>query len=158
MASTLPSRPRQSGNASTIAIVSSTYHDEFVKGLISHARAELTAIDPDTETRVLEVPGSFEIPLAVAQVARQADVDAVIAFGVLIEGETEHAAMVARTVTDALMRIMLSSGTPVIHEVLLLKSEEQARARCLEDQINRGTEAARVAMHMIQTMSHFPRG
>jgi 6,7-dimethyl-8-ribityllumazine synthase len=66
---------------------------------------------------------------------------------VIIEGETAHAALIGHTVTEALMRIMLTTGTPVIHEVPLLANEEQA-SRALEEEINRGTEAARVAMQM----------
>jgi 6,7-dimethyl-8-ribityllumazine synthase len=107
--------------------------------------------------RVVEVPGAFEIPLVVKNLAAVQEIDAVIALGVIIEGETAHAALVGHTVTDSLMRIMLNTGTPVIHEVLLLANEEQARVRCLEDKINRGTEAARVAMHMALVMGEFPR-
>ena len=80
-----------------------------------------------------------------------------IALGVIIEGETAHGALVGQSVTEALMRVMLNTSVPVVHEVLLLQSEEQARARCLADELNRGTEAARVAMHMAQVMGQFPR-
>jgi len=158
MASILPSRPRQIGpigTRRTVGIVASQFHQEFVKGLVDHARAEIEAIGPGTTVRLVEVPGAFEIPLVVSRLALIEEIDVVIALGVIIEGETAHAALVGHTVTEALMRIMLNTGTPVIHEVLLLANEAQARVRCLEDEINRGTEAARVAMRMAAVMSDF---
>jgi 6,7-dimethyl-8-ribityllumazine synthase len=157
MATSLPSRPRQAGPRRSIGIVASQYHPDFVKGLIEHVQVEIEAIAPGTGVQVWEVPGAFEIPLVVAEVAARPEIDAVIALGVIIEGQTAHAALVGHSVTEGLMRVMLNTGVPVIHEVLLLQNEEQARARCVEDELNRGTEAARVAMHMAQVMGQFPR-
>lgn len=157
MATTLPSRPRQAGPRRSIGIVASQYHPAFIKGLVEHTRAEIEAISAGTDVQVWEVPGAFEIPLVVAQVAARPEIDAVIALGVIIEGETAHGALVGHSVTEALMRVMLNTNVPVIHEVLLLQNEEQARARCVADELNRGTEAARVAMHMAQVMGQFPR-
>jgi 6,7-dimethyl-8-ribityllumazine synthase len=156
MASNLPSRPRQIGPRRTIAIVSSTYHEEFANGLLDHARRELTAIFAGTEIIVREVPGAFEIPLVVQAVAEAGDVDAIIAFGLLLEGQTVHAKLISESVTHALMQIGLRTGIPIIHEVLVVQNVEQARARCLGDELNRGTEAARVAMRMAQVMGEFP--
>lgn len=157
MASSLPSRPRQIGPRRTIAIVSSTYHEQFAKGLLDHARQELDAISAGTKVVVYEVPGAFEIPVVVQAVAEAGEVDAVIAFGLLLEGQTVHAKLISESVTHALMDIGLRTGIPIVHEVLVVQSEEQARARCLDDELNRGTEAARVAMRMTQVMGEFPR-
>ena len=157
MASTLPSRPRQFGPRRTIAIVSSTYHTEYANGLLDHARRELEAISPGTEVTVFEVPGAFEVPLVVQSVAEAGEVDAVIAFGLLLEGQTGHAKLISESVTHALMQISLRTRVPVIHEVLVVHNEQQARARCLEEELNRGTEAARVAMRMAQVMGEFSR-
>jgi 6,7-dimethyl-8-ribityllumazine synthase len=157
MASTLPSRPRQIGPRRIIAIVSSTYHEEFANGLLDHARRELEAISAGTEVIVYEVPGTFEIPLVVQAVAEAGDVDAVIAFGLLLEGQTVHAKLISESVTHALMQIGLRTGIPVVHEVLVVQNVEQARARCIGDELNRGTEAARVAMRMAQVMGEFSR-
>lgn len=156
MASILPSRPRQIGPRRTIAIVSSTYHQAYAKGLLDHARHELEAISPGTEVNVYEVPGAFEIPLVVQAVAEAGEVDAVIAFGLLLEGQTAHAKLISESVTNALMQIGLRTGIPVIHEVLVVQNEQQARARCIEEELNRGTEAVRVAMRMAQVMGEFP--
>jgi len=104
-----------------------------------------------------DVPGAFELPVVVQSVAQRGGIDAVIAFGLLMEGETAHAALISHSVTEALMQIALATSIPVIHEVLVVTSEEQARVRCLEDELNRGTEAARVAIRMAQVMGDFPR-
>jgi 6,7-dimethyl-8-ribityllumazine synthase len=157
MASVLPSRPRLGGVRRSIAIVVSTYHEEYARGLVSHARREIEALSPATTVEVFDVPGSFELPIVVQGVAERGDCDAVIAFGVLMEGQTAHARLISSAVTDALMRIALATRVPVIHEVLVVQDEAQARARCLEDEINRGTEAARVALRMSEVMGQFPR-
>lgn len=157
MATVLPSRPRQGGSRRNIAIVVATYHEEYARGLVEHTRRELEVIAPGSNVEVFSVPGSFEIPLVVQSVADRDGFDAIVAFGVLMEGQTAHAQLISSAVTDALMRISLSRHVPVVHEVLVIQTEEQARARCLEDEINRGTEAARVAVRMADVMNQFPR-
>jgi 6,7-dimethyl-8-ribityllumazine synthase len=141
------------GQRRTFAIVASQYNSEFVNGLVEHTRRELEAISPSFNVVTYEVPGAFEIPLVAQEVASRGGVDALIALGVIIEGETQHAALIAKSVTHSLQHISLTQRLPVIHEVLLLKDEAQARARCLGEEINRGTEAARTAARMVQTMS-----
>jgi len=153
MSTAIQSRPRQIGQRRTFALVASQYNSEFVNGLVDHARREFEAISSNFSFVNYEVPGAFEIPLVVQEVATRGGIDAILALGVIIEGQTQHAALVARAVTDALMQIGLAQRLPIIHEVLLLQNEAQAKARCLEDEINRGTEAARAAARMVQTMS-----
>jgi 6,7-dimethyl-8-ribityllumazine synthase len=158
MSTAIPSRPRQIGARRSFAIVASQYNSEYVNGLVDHARRELEAISPSFNITSYEVPGAFEIPLVVQEVATRGGVDAIIALGVIIEGETQHAALVAKSVTNALQQVSLAQRIPVIHEVLLVKNEAQAKARCLDEEINRGTEAARCAVRMIQTMSSLRGG
>ena len=55
-------------------------------------------------------------------------------------------------VTKALLEISLRMKLPVLHEVIVAQTEEQARERCLGTTINRGTEAARAAVRMLQTL------
>lgn len=145
------------GSRRTFAIVASQYHRDYVQGLVDHVRKELNEIAPGASIPTYDVPGAFEIPLVVQEVALRGGVDVIIALGVIIEGETEHASLIAGTITESLQHLALAHRLPVIHEVLLVKNEEQARMRCLEEQINRGTEAARVAVRMIHVMGDFPR-
>jgi 6,7-dimethyl-8-ribityllumazine synthase len=154
MSAFVPSRPRNFGQRRrNFAIVASQYNAEFVNGLVEHARRELEAIASTFHVTVYEVPGAFEIPVVVQEIAAREAADAIIALGVIIEGATQHASLIGRAITDALMRVALEFRVPVIHEVLLVKDEAQARERCLGEEINRGTEAARTAARMTQLMT-----
>ncbi len=158
MANILPSRPQQlASGPRSFAVVASLYNTALVDGLVEHFSREIEAIAPGSTVAVYRVPGSFEIPLAVQEVATRGGVESITAFGVILEGETAHANLIGSTVTQSLMQISLATRIPVIHEVLLVKNEAQARARCLEDNLNRGTEAARVAVQLVQTMSDIRR-
>jgi 6,7-dimethyl-8-ribityllumazine synthase len=157
MANIIPSRPRQMGPRQTFAIVAGQYNPTYVNGLVENTRRELDLIGSGMNIMLHEVPGAFEIPLVVQEIATRGGVDAIIALGVIIEGETAHAALVARAVTDSLQRISLTHRMPVIHEVLLVKNEEQARIRCLGGELNRGVEAARAAVRMVQVLADLSR-
>lgn len=123
------------------AIVASTYHSEYCDALVSEAEAELE----EHEIILCRVPGSFEIPLQVKRFARTGGYHAILAFGVVWQGETAHAQEILRAVTDALMRISLEEDVPVIHEVLSVKTEAEARERTT-GALSRGREGARAAL------------
>jgi 6,7-dimethyl-8-ribityllumazine synthase len=147
MSSAHPIRPRMVGKATlSFAIVASQYNLDYVQGLITHAHQELNALEPEANTMLHWVPGAFEIPLAVKLVASQKRYHAILALGVVLNGATAHGMLIGQSVTTALQSVALEFLTPIIHGVLLLDNEDQARQRCLEDEINRGTEAARAAV------------
>ena len=152
MSTAIPDRPAPLLIAKRFAVVASIYNSEFVDGLVAAAREELAAIAPGSAVEVHRVPGSFEIPLGVQFVVERRNVDAVFAFGLLWQGETSHADLIATSVTKALLEISLRMKLPVLHEVIVAQTEEQARERCLGSTINRGTEAARAAVRMLQTL------
>lgn len=149
----IPLRPRPTQERLSIAIVASLYNEDYVEGLLNAARDELQEIAPNATITSYRVPGAFEVPVCAELVLRSSQPDAVIALGVILRGATEHADLVAASVTDALQRAAVSHCVPVVHEVLLLDNEEQAEERCLSATINRGTEAARVAVNMIRLFS-----
>ena len=120
---------------------------------MTHCTDELRRLSPASNVTVHLVPGAFEIPIVVREKALQGNADAIVALGVILQGETAHAQHLGQVVTQALQQISLEHGVPVIHAVLSLKDEEQARKRCLENEINRGTEAARAAVEMAKLLA-----
>ena len=150
--------PRQVGIRRRFAIVASQYNGEFVQGLVDHAVSELRALSSNAHIDLYQVPGAFEIPVVVQELARQKRADAILALGAIIQGKTGHAEHLSRSVTDALQRIATENGIPVINAVLSLKTETQARERCLEEEMNRGTEAARAAFQMANLLADLREG
>lgn len=146
-------RPRLAPKATlSFAIVASEFNSQFVQPLVNHTFTELNSLEPGATINLISAPGSFEIPLLVQAVAEQERYQAILALGVIIEGETAHAHLIAQGVTDALLGISLRHRVPVIHAVLLVQNEAQAKLRCIETEHNRGIEAARAAVAVARTL------
>jgi 6,7-dimethyl-8-ribityllumazine synthase len=144
-------RPRLVAAKRTFAIVASQFNPSYVQGLLDHAARELQT--PMAKVALYRVPGAFEIPIVVRELAQQKKADVILALGVIIKGKTDHADNLSRSVTDALQRIALDYGVPVINCVHTFAKDLDARERCLEEKINRGTEAARAAIEIANVMS-----
>jgi 6,7-dimethyl-8-ribityllumazine synthase len=157
MSTEFPTRPDALTESRRFAIVASEYNRAYVDGLIKFASQELKEIVSDPQITVVRVPGSFEIPIGVQTVAEKTKPDAILAFGLIFDGETLHASLIATAVTQALMAISLRTSIPVLHEVLVVKNDEQATARCLSPKINRGTEAARAAVRILQSLRNLEK-
>ena len=154
MSNAISPRPRAVGVVKRhFMIVASQFNAAYVQGLVDHLVAEIRSLMPSVTTTLFQVPGAFEIPVVVRELASQKRGDAIIAIGVIMKGETDHAKNLSHSVTDALQRIAVTHGIPVVNVVLSFDNESQARARCLEDEINRGTEAARAAIEITNVMS-----
>jgi len=146
-------RAKVRANHSCFAIVASKYNSEYVGAMVS--AAEKTLVEAKAFVRVVRVPGAFEIPAVAARLARHKSpqFSAIICLGVILRGETTHAQHIGEAVSLALANIQVETEVPIIHEVLLLENRQQAEARCLDKDHNRGLEAALTALEMAQTMA-----
>ena len=125
--------------------IAPTSNDRLARGAIE--------IFPDTIENSVHERAGLGAAESFRELALQKRGDAIIAVGVILKGETNHAENLSRSVTDALQRIAVTHGIPVINAVLTFDDEDQARARCLENKINRGTEAARAAVEIANVIS-----
>ena len=144
MSNKLPTRPPKlhSVSAPRFAIVASEYNPEFVQALINNTCKELYQIDANSVIELFNVPGSFEIPVIAEMVASKLKFDVIITLGLIMQGRTKHAEFISQSVSQALQQIALKHGIPVIHEVLLVADDDEARERCIGRELNRGVEAA----------------
>ena len=139
----------------SFAIVASRYNSRYVDAMVHAAQAELKRAG--ARAKLVRVPGAYEIPVAAARLARAGNFAGVICLGVILRGQTTHAAHIGEAVTNALTAIQLETEVPVIHEVLLLENREQAEVRCRDPRHNRGQEAASTALAMAAVMAKLPR-
>ena len=98
---------------------------------------------------IWRVPGAFELPLA-AQRAADQGAQAIIALGVVIQGETPHFDYVCSAATDGLTRVQLDSNVPVGFGLLTVNNEAEALARAGLDgsKEDKGAEAVQAALSM----------
>ena len=140
-----------------ITIVASQYNQDYTDALVQATITELSAILPNSRVDLIRVPGAYEIPLATKLVLAHEEPVAVICLGLIIDGETAHADLVATSVTDQLLKLSLDYTVPVIHEVLLVDNHQQAHARCVGTEKNRGVDAARATAGMIEVCKELTR-
>ena len=96
----------------------------------------------------VKVPGSWEIPVAAGELARREDIDAVIALGVLIRGQTPHFDYIAAEVSKGLANISLELRKPITFGIITADTLEQAVERAGTKHGNKGWEAALSAIEM----------
>jgi len=129
-----------------IGIVVSRWNREITDALLAGALRALTACSvPDEQITILEVPGALEIPLAAEKLA-SLGMDAVIAIGCVIKGETAHFEHVSRLALDGIARISGHYEIPVTCGILATYDLDQARARSGLDDDNAGSQAALAAV------------
>ena len=98
---------------------------------------------------VVEVPGAFEIPFAARTLAASGRVDAIVAIGAVIRGETTHYDLVSEECARGLQDVQISMGIPIGFGVLATENVEQALARSEGGAgHNVGADAAQVAVEM----------
>src|SRR6188472_3401131 len=133
------------GHDLSVGVVAARWHTQVMDGLLDGSRRALAAYSVTHVTEV-RVPGTFELPVVAAELARTHD--AVVALGVVVRGGTPHFEYVCSAATDGLTRVALDTGTPVGFGVLTCDDDEQAldRAGLEGSSEDKGYEATAAAL------------
>jgi 6,7-dimethyl-8-ribityllumazine synthase len=133
-----------------IAIVVSGFYKDISEGLLQGAIDELhSAGISDKQVGIFRCPGSFEIPLTARKLCASKKYGAVVCLGAVIKGETAHFEYISYAVTKGIMQVNLEYGIPVSFGVLTCYNEQQAIERSKPGGKNKGAEAARAAVEMM---------
>lgn len=135
------------GSGLRVVVVAASWHTTVMDGLLAGSRRALAAAGV-TDVREIRVPGTFELPVAAARVARSGEVDAVVALGVVIRGGTPHFEYVCQAATLGLTDVAVATGVPVGFGVLTCDDDAQAldRAGLPGSHEDKGAEAAEAAV------------
>lgn len=141
------------GDGRRVAIVASRFNEAVTDELVAGARAALRAAGvAEEDVHEFRVPGAFEIAPTVRQViAYGPEVDAIVALGAVIRGETPHFDVLADAVGHALQSLANEINLPLAFGVLTTDTSDQARERAGRDGMDKGGETARSALGQIET-------
>lgn len=132
------------------AIVVAEWNSEVTEALFDGAYQTLLAHGVKAENIIrANVPGSFELSFGSQVYAQKTDIDAVIAIGCVIQGETKHNDYINHAVAGGLTQVALKYNKPVIFGVLTPNNQQQALDRAGGIHGNKGDEAAITAIKML---------
>ena len=128
--------------------------NEFIGGkLLSGAIDELKRHGVDeANIDIVWCPGAFEIPLVAKKCAKSGNYSAIITLGAVIKGSTSHYDYVCAEVSKGVASVSLETGVPVIFGVLTTDNIEQAIERAGTKAGNKGSDAAKTAIEMVNLM------
>lgn len=137
-----------------IGIVASEFYPKEMMSLIKGAHDTLLKAGIKEKNIVIHrIPGSFEIPLIGAALAKKKKVHALIGIGIVVKGETKHADLIAKEAARGMMDVQVTYRIPFACEVLLVSSLKQAQDRT-KGAANKGREAATTVLQSLAKLSH----
>lgn len=143
-------------NARTAIIISKWYR-EFTEQMVKKCLGVLQQAGC-TQPQVHVVPGSLEIPLAAKRlVENDPSLESIIVFGVILKGDTYHFEMVKDLANSGIERVMFEHDIPIINEIIPVDTLEYIKARCADDDKNKGLEAGLAAVEIMAWRRENPK-
>ena len=139
------------GRGVRVGIVRARFNDAITSARRSACEVRLAELGA-VVTQQVEVGGALEVPLALQAMAKQGGVDALVALGCIIRGETYHFELVANESGSGVSRVGLDHHIPIANVILTVENEAQAWAR-----IDKGRDGAEVAVEMAQLLQRLGR-
>jgi 6,7-dimethyl-8-ribityllumazine synthase len=135
-----------------VLIAEARFYAHLNDMLVAGARAAIEAAGHDHDT--VTVPGALELPAAIALASESGRYDAYVALGVVIRGETFHFEIVAGESARGIMALTLD-GLAVGNGILTVEDEAQAIVRADPKQGDKGGDAARAALALLELKQKF---
>lgn len=133
-----------------IAIIQARFNKEITNKLSSGAIRALKKVGlSENDIDILQVPGSFEIPLACQKTIKKNKYHGIITIGAIIKGETVHFEYISQASIDGIMSVMLKNNFPISLGVITTYNMFQAKARAKNNKNNKGYEAALALVEML---------
>jgi 6,7-dimethyl-8-ribityllumazine synthase len=146
-------RQKDNVKGARVLIVEARYYDDLADALLTGATTVLKEARAEVER--ISVPGSLEIPAAIAiavDVARRRrrPYDGVVALGCVIRGDTIHFEVVAQESARGLMALAMAHALPIGNGIITVNTQSQAFARARMEEQDKGGDAARAALALIR--------
>ena len=142
-----PESPTPDGRGLVVAVVTSRYHRAITDALESGAKAAFLEAGGVADDLVMfESPGGFELVAIASACAQRAEIDAVVALGCIVAGETRHDRYLAAAIAQSLADLSAQHAKPVAFGVLTVNELKQARDRAGGRHGNKGREAMEAAL------------
>jgi 6,7-dimethyl-8-ribityllumazine synthase len=135
-----------------VLIAEARFYADLNDMLVAGARAAIESAGHEHET--ITVPGALELPAAIALASESGRYDAFVALGVVIRGETFHFEIVAQESARGIMALTLD-GLPVGNGILTVEDEAQAIVRADPGKGDKGGDAARAALALMDLKARF---
>jgi 6,7-dimethyl-8-ribityllumazine synthase len=140
-------KPKGDGASIRVAIVASEFNFDITQMMLERAKEEVTFLGAVLGP-VVKTPGVFDLPLAVQALFRRADVDAVVALGAVIEGETDHDEVVMHQAARKLTDLSVEHGKPL---GLGISGPKETRLQA-QERIENAANAVRAAVKMVRRL------
>ena len=129
-----------------ITIVASKWNAELVDELLESGKAHLEELG-FTNIKTVNVPGAWELVHAAQR--ELADADGVIAYGVVIRGETTHYELISESAAHGLMQVSVNANKPIGFGLIAVENLSQAQERADSSKLNKGKEIAQSLVEML---------
>lgn len=136
-----------------ILIVQARFYNHISDLLLEGAIAELKKQNCDYE--IIDVPGAFEIPAAIAFAEKSGKYAGYVALGCVIRGETTHYDYVCAESARGLNELAYKNGLAIGYGIITCENEKQALARADIKQKNKGGFTANACLQMIALKEKF---
>tara|TARA_A100001015_G_scaffold263852_1_gene311098 strand:- start:305 stop:730 length:426 start_codon:yes stop_codon:yes gene_type:complete len=132
-----------------ILIVNSNYYKEISNNLVIMAKKKL--LKEKYKVSILDIPGAFEIPIAIRQNINR--FDGFIALGCVIKGKTPHFNLLCSSLFDSILSLSIKYNKPVGNGVITALNLNQAKQRSKRTETkkpNKGSEAANAVISILK--------